>query len=241
VVQVWNWEQQILEHEFSTAGHPIQATSLVAFVEGGRKLLMNWVRDDGKSRGINEWDLSAGKTTRTWPYSYPGDWAQSTVSADGRRCLVSWSGNPFSGRQNPNPASFIDLDTGIERQLPGLSLWWWDNTDFSPDGRLLVVPGGPATTIWQLEPFQLHKTLPGGSTAAFSPDGWRLCFGGGPMLDTTSWEQVLVLEAPRGNFFGSAFSPDGNVFTAWTQFNELHYWRAPSWAEIAAAEKIDPP
>jgi WD40 repeat protein len=237
VVQVWNWNNKTMEHEITTTGGPILAASTVAFRAGGRKLLMNWVSADGKSRGLEEWDLAAGKRTRTWPYAHKGTWAYSTVTADHRWGLFGWGENPFAGRRNENPVSLIDLETGRERQLPGVGLWWWDNVSFSPDGQLLAIPGGPASTLWQLQPFRLHKSLPAGSTAAFSPDGRRLAFGGGPLWDTTSWEPVLVLEVSRGNFFGSAFSPDGNVFAAWTQFNELHLWSAPSWVEIEEAEK----
>jgi WD40 repeat protein len=55
--------------------------------------------------------------------------------------------------------------------------------------------------------------------------------------DTASWEQLLTLEAPGSLFFSAAFSPDGNVLGASSFFGQLHLWRAPSWAEIAAVEE----
>ena len=36
--------------------------------------------------------------------------------------------------------------------------------------------------------------------------------------------------------FRSQFSPDGHALMAINEFGVLHLWRAPSWAEIAAAE-----
>jgi WD40 repeat protein len=237
VVQVWNWEQRAMEQEISTSTPPEIAVSCAAFVDDDRKLLMNWVSADEKTRGLYEWDLTTGKPTRSWPYSGPGTSPQSTVSADGRWCLVSWSGNPFSGRlSDKGPVVLIDLDSGIERNLAGAVSWCFDGASFSADGRSLAAPGITSTTIWELQTFQLVRTIKSAVSATFSRDSQRLAFGDGSLRDASSGELVLELE-PRGSTFRMEFSPDDNVLAAWTQFNALHFWRAPSWSEIEAAER----
>mgnify|MGYP001561757256 CR=1 FL=1 len=56
------------------------------------------------------------------------------------------------------------------------------------------------------------------------------------LFATDGWEQVLTLAAPVSNLYWTEFSPDGNWLGAISAFDQLYLWRAPSWAEIAAAE-----
>ena len=76
---------------------------------------------------------------------------------------------------------------------------------------------------------------------AFSPDGKRQATGTGAaeaalhLFDVASWQDVLTLSA-EGSIFGSTqFSPDGNMIGTMAG-GILKLWRAPSWAEINAAE-----
>ena len=78
---------------------------------------------------------------------------------------------------------------------------------------------------------------------AFSPDGRRLASGGGTfrdavkLWDPSSQRELLSLQADGVFFMQLAWSPDGNTLTA-TALNGLaHFWRAPPWEEIKAAEK----
>ncbi len=236
-----------MEREIPTTARPEIAISCVAFRDGGSKLLLNWCSANLKRFGLNEWDLATGKPIRSWPYSGPSDFPSGGCipmyvgSADGRHCLVSWCGNPWSERRDDRgPVSLLEFESGVERPLAGAMVGYWNSASFSGDGRLLAVPGLPTTTIWDLQTFQPVGTVRGAGGATFSPDGRRLALGDGSVWDTGGWDQVLKLEMPSGVIFDTAFSPDGNVFAAHTQFGALHLWRAPSWAEIEAAEKAGP-
>ncbi|HEY5910971.1 MAG TPA: WD40 repeat domain-containing protein [Verrucomicrobiae bacterium] len=77
---------------------------------------------------------------------------------------------------------------------------------------------------------------------AFSPDGTRLAASSTgqetiKLWDVSSHQELLTLESKESRFVQSAFSPDGSVLGALSMEGFLHLWRAPSWAEIAAAEK----
>jgi hypothetical protein len=59
------------------------------------------------------------------------------------------------------------------------------------------------------------------------------------LWDMDSWQELLTLEG-AGSLFGlTAFSPDGNVIGTRSTDGILNLWRAPSWAEINAAEAKD--
>ena len=78
---------------------------------------------------------------------------------------------------------------------------------------------------------------------AVSPDGRRLASGGTRpseavrLWDVATRKDLLNLEG-QGSLFGfTGFSPDGNILVAVNGQSIMHLWRAPSWAEIEAAEK----
>ena len=81
----------------------------------------------------------------------------------------------------------------------------------------------------------------------FSPEGQRLATDGARQDDTVklwsvdSWLELMTLTGEGSQFHQTAFSPDGNAIGARSFDGFLHVWRAPSWAEIAAAEAKDPP
>ena len=53
-----------------------------------------------------------------------------------------------------------------------------------------------------------------------------------------SHEKLLSLEGQGSLFEELAISPDGNVLAASNRRGVLHFWRAPSWEEIEAAERV---
>ena len=89
------------------------------------------------------------------------------------------------------------------------------------------------------------RTLTGESQALFalapSPDGRRLATGGSEgtlrLWDVATSQLVAAVKvSPKEWILSLAFSPDGNTLVAITT-GTLRVWRAPSWAEIEAAEK----
>ena len=114
----------------------------------------------------------------------------------------------------------------------------------SPDGSLVALgtEGGPvrlfdaARREW-LE--DLHGHLNAAAGIAFSPDGRRLMstFGAREAVklwDLTTREELLTLQGKGSLLFGALWSADGNVILAGRPWQA---WRAPSWADIDAAEK----
>ncbi len=83
-------------------------------------------------------------------------------------------------------------------------------------------------------------------TLAVSPDGGWHSIGrrreangreAVKLWDLTSGQELLTLEGEGSLFHPICFSPDGNLLGALNSSGTLHLWRAPSWAEIEAAEK----
>ncbi len=254
-IEVWNWQRGARERVLAT---PAARVLPIAFRDGGKKILLSY--EDQKNaavRGLYEWDLTTGQQTRAWPRAaLRGEYV---VSPDGRFCLVRPNEKPTSFPMEPpgvpldrGARSLIDLVSGLERPLEGVAAGE-DSARFSPDGRLFAAPMISSTSVYSVPGFKpattLTGTISGMHGSAFSPDSRRLAITSGGLeavrlWDTESWEQVLTLEAQGSAFRQSAFSPDGNILGAKTYWNfrgNLHLWRAPSWAEIAAAEVAAPP
>ena len=111
-----------------------------------------------------------------------------------------------------------------------------------PDGRTAATADvAQDVKLWELKTQKELVTFGGErlwyTALALSPDGRRLAAGGSPvrLWDPATQQQVALLKeapyAPRA----IAFSADGNMLVV-VGDQTLHTWRAPSWAEIQAAE-----
>jgi WD40 repeat protein/serine/threonine protein kinase len=101
-----------------------------------------------------------------------------------------------------------------------------------------------AVKLWDKGTQQELRSLTGESQALFalalSPDGRRLATGGSEgtlrLWDVATSQLVAVVKVSSKEWIMAlAFSPDGNTLMAITT-EMLRVWRAPSWAEIEAAE-----
>jgi WD40 repeat protein/predicted Ser/Thr protein kinase len=192
-------------------------------------------QDDGS---VHEWDLAAEREIEGWP----GLAGPSAVvfSPDERLCFMfSYEGGSrvrdmTTGRQwHPN------LDLGNQKTTESLV--------FSPDGRLFAAASfNSFARLWDSATFQEVATLGrfvlGAHSVAFTPDGTRLAVTSTGMetirlWDMESYQDVLTLESQESRFVFGAFSPDGSILGALSMEGFLHLWRAPSWAQIEAAEK----
>jgi WD40 repeat protein len=140
------------------------------------------------------------------------------------------------------------------RTKDGQRLWTANAGDeaygpkFSHDGKVVAVPTGKGfTKLFDArdgaELATLGGFLLGAHSVAFSPDNQRLAIGSNGKEAVKVWDaelrqELLTLEG-KGSFFNrTEFSPDGRVLGS-TSLKGLHAWSAPSWEEIAAAEKTE--
>ena len=119
---------------------------------------------------------------------------------------------------------------------------------FSPDGRFLALGCARGiVALWELAHRWYSATWSGHFLStfglAFSADGRRLLTTGRnprdavKLWDVATMKELLVLPAEGQIFCDVGFSPDGNTLVANSLGGVAHFWRAPSWAEIEAAEK----
>jgi len=114
-----------------------------------------------------------------------------------------------------------------------------------PDGKTAVTASwDQAVKFWdvptQLPIDSLHGEALALFSMALSPDGRRLAAGGPESVvrlwDTSTRQLVAAIKGPVGESVDAlAFSSDGNALVAMTT-SLLRVWRAPSLAEIDAAE-----
>jgi WD40 repeat protein len=118
--------------------------------------------------------------------------------------------------------------------------------DLSPDGATLAaVSENGVVEVWdtgtRTRLALLRGVLLGYHSVAISPDGARLFAGSNgqeaiKIWDLESHEEVATL-AGQGSFFSDlAVAPDGNTIMARNWNRIFHFWTAPSWSEIEAAE-----
>ncbi len=139
-----------------------------------------------------------------------------------------------------------DVKTGsLKANLDGHRAYLLDFA-FSLDGRWLASASADQTIqLWDWENAQSVATLRGCAdevwAVAFAPDGRRLATGSTGREAVRIWDvetqmEMITLEGEGAAFQNTVFSPDGNWLISLSNQGLLHLWRAPSWAEIEAAE-----
>jgi WD40 repeat protein len=141
---------------------------------------------------------------------------------------------------NAETGELLDTKTGGHRRpVAGIA--------FSGDGsRAASVAADGTVAIWDPSSFQpiaaFKGHMQGAHGVAFSPDGRRLATSGNSrdvvkLWDLPNHRELMTLSGQGSMFSFVAFSPDGQWLAACSGEGQLHLWRAPSWAEIEAAEK----
>jgi WD40 repeat protein len=232
-ISVWDLSRGVLRREFKLGDGRVEP---VRFLAQGNRLVVYFRADNH----FSEWDLEANREIQSWPS--PARFESFDVSPDERLGIGM-------GRNGNVSARNLSEHTNTNLPLDNMEGW---SVAFSPDGTRLALSSALGyarvwdTATWQ-EQATLRGFLEGVNSAVFSPDDRRLAASGSnpdealKLWDVASWQELLTLEG-AGSLFGlAAFSPDGNAVGTLSNDGILNVWRAPSWAEINAAEGKDPP
>lgn len=233
-VHIWDWRERRRVASFPV---PFEWTGHLRFSRSGRFLWAIVIFNDWSSRlriwrtgDWQEMSLEAVDAADIWWADFsPDDRSLATGHRSG--AVKLW--NFPSGRHE---LTFTNQTASVCTVI------------FSPDGRRLASTSLDGTVLVRgLVARKELVRLPGHSRwvwgAAFSPDGRRLATGGTDAREAvTLWDlatqrELLSLHGERSAFQHVTFSPDGGTLMATSYAGIAHLWRAPSWAEIEAAEK----
>ncbi len=241
-LQVWDWERRTLLREWDRPAGT-GAMIPIRFSVDGTKLVV--IFDGAGGSSCRELEVDTGRETRLFNFPDRSDFTGERapiVSPDGSQLIVIF---PSAGEiTRVDIASGRSTTHSLKVSEVGMG------TRFSPDSRFLAVPSmlGYAR-IFDAATFQEIATLSGlmggVHSAAYSPDMQRLAIGSTGEEAVTLWdahnfERLLNLGSRAGAVAPVAFSPDGHVLAGQSNYaldGTIHFWRAPSWAEIEAGER----
>jgi len=115
---------------------------------------------------------------------------------------------------------------------------------FSPDGRTTAIATeNGSVLLFDAERQEKIALLHGRAHAvfalAFTADGTRLLSANDAIWDVATGQELITLSAQGALHSIAQFGDDGNALLvgSWHGLGEYQFWRAPSWEEIAAAER----
>ena len=226
IIQVWNSAQRVLLYQLTNTTGNVSAEH---FLADGKKLITSSERDNL----FHEWNLTTGLEIQSW--QAPVEFRAGALTPDERSFIAIGSEGDAVCR-NLTDASQTKLNLEVLEAYNAFS---------SPDGKLLAVSSSMGfAKVWEAATWKPVTTiggfLNGTKSVNFSPDGKRLAVASNGkeavrLCDTESWQDVLTLESQGNGAGGARFSPDGNAIV-WENLTTHYLWRAPSWAEINAAE-----
>jgi len=229
-MRVWSCAERRLLQELNDPNIPIYP---IGFRPDSRWLLSV----DGKGKAI-WWDALTWQPARTFVLEMKSH-ATEAVSPDGRLLVVG---------TETGAVHWLNAETGEvlatrsdAHRFPVIGI------AFSADGAQAASVGWDGRlAIWNPSSRELMTSFKGhmlgAHAVAFSPDGRRLATSSVGreavrLWDLSTHRELITLAGQGSNFRYVAFSPDGRWVTACSEEGKLHLWRAPSWAEIEAAEK----
>ncbi|MCI0746321.1 MAG: protein kinase [Verrucomicrobia subdivision 3 bacterium] len=229
-IRIWDFERNSLS-EFDTGGE--------ADVAGVKTLsttnfqLASWSFSPLR---LNIWNFETRKLVHEFAPSGPPAW-RGNFSRQGDMALGFGDGSVTVWKAQAGWAP-IDFHAHRRRVMAAA---------FTPDGRILATGGEEGTAkLWNLATQREIVTLKGHlrsiRAADISPDGSRLITASGGIESVKLWDmntqQELITLASEGVIIEQlVFSPDGNKIIGRNDRGHVQIWRAPSWAEIEAAEK----
>jgi len=232
-VSVWDISQRRLLREFRPVTEHVYPLHFLA--QGTH--LVGWSE---ATNHLYEWDLATGREIQSWPAPtafHPLFNATGHSPDELQFAVAGFRGDAVARNLRTHSSTKLHLDIV---EPAGLT--------FDGSGRFVAIASLLGyVRVWDTRTWDEVATLPGFLNAAtsvtFSPDGSRLATSAAAESEALklwavdNWQEVLTLHGEGHLFDRAAFSPDGHALGVVTQLGRLFVWQAPSWEEIAAAEK----
>ncbi len=149
------------------------------------------------------------------------------------------------GRSTTSPTSVIGADGREQTSIAGH--WWRTNwVSFAGDQELWSLGNGGRLVASDLRTGEVIRrrlfapqAAGEGCRAAVTPDRSLIAVASGNdihLLKHTTWEEVGVLNVPRGNIYALAFSPDGRLLVSGGTDRTLRVWDVTTWRLIATMD-----
>jgi WD40 repeat protein len=209
----------------------IDTSNRAVFSPDGTRLAMAGRRE------VCVMDVASKKKLHCFAFTEEIDVMSLKFSRDGQTLMAGLDYGPVKVWDLAGRRQEVTL-TGHEEQVRGLALL--------PDGRTLV-SAARDICFWDLNSGRLLSVFKLRTTGFYgcsvSPDGRRLAIGAADrritVWDLSSGQEVATLEGHEGRVDDVSFLSDGNTLVS-VGVDQLRVWRAPSFAEIALAEKAKP-
>ncbi len=233
-IHVWNWKTR---QHVKSLNIPFEWCGLLRFSHSGRFLLTR-IRFNNLAQSLKVWKTGGWEELPLGGSRIEASTAFD-ISPDDRLLALGYTDGAVTLRSVASPQD----ETTFGKHIMGVN-----GVCFSPDGRVLATTSGQGSVkLWDVATRRELAELPGHSgtvwDATFWGDSRRVATGGSTAKDAVIlWDPVAQLEllslSTEGqNFVNLLISPDGNTLVATSLVGRAHLWRAPSWAEIEAAEK----
>jgi WD40 repeat protein/serine/threonine protein kinase len=233
VVTLWDLEMRTRVREI----HVGPDSQPVGCVAGVPQLITLEIKRDRQVQVVTYWDLLSGDAIHCWTNGTRSQFFAS--SFDGSQALMLAPEHSVIIRQTV---------TGSEEKA---SLRWESAFDvqFSPDHKVFAIATEPGVArFWDASNFQELATVKGHMLSVhsigFARDMKRFATSSVGKEAVKVWDyasklDLITFEVDGGDLLNrTEFSPDGSILASSTTDGILHLWRAPSWSEIEAAEKV---